>query len=216
MTPFTRWLRHRAQTRRRRDRRPRGETVPDTTEIALPVLTMVTGYSRWLSAISVSISTRRAEDLFASWWGLIHGLGAVPRTLVWDGEGAIGRARSSSPVTARRSAVSGGQGGRAQPYRVGAQSHRRTCPRLSGAVVSARPDLHRPWGFRPPTAELAADRQRPDQPSAGLRTGRPDRCGPRAMRATRPAWRALVAGQTFAGAGDSTAYYAQRRRPAAG
>ena len=57
----------------------------------LPVLTMVTGYSRWLSA--VLIPTRRAEDLFAGWWRLIHGLGAVPRTLVWDGEGAIGRNR---------------------------------------------------------------------------------------------------------------------------
>jgi transposase len=58
----------------------------------LPVLTMVCGYSRWLSAIL--ISTRRTEDLFAGWWRLIHGLGAVPRTLVWDGEGAIGRWRS--------------------------------------------------------------------------------------------------------------------------
>lgn len=57
----------------------------------LPVLTMVTGYSRWLSA--VLIPTRRAEDLFAGWWQLIHALGAVPRTLVWDGEGAIGRNR---------------------------------------------------------------------------------------------------------------------------
>jgi transposase len=52
---------------------------------------MVTGYSRWLSA--VLIPTRRAEDLFAGWWHLISGLGAVPRTLVWDGEGAIGRNR---------------------------------------------------------------------------------------------------------------------------
>jgi transposase len=57
----------------------------------LPVLTMVTGYSRWLSAILVP--TRKAEDLFAGWWRLIHGLGAVPRTLVWDGEGAVGRNR---------------------------------------------------------------------------------------------------------------------------
>jgi transposase len=32
----------------------------------LPVLTMVTGYSRWLSA--VLIPTRSAEDLFAGWW----------------------------------------------------------------------------------------------------------------------------------------------------
>jgi transposase len=57
----------------------------------LPVLTMVTGYSRWLSGIL--IPSRRAEDLFAGWWQLFAGLGAVPRTLVWDGEGAIGRNR---------------------------------------------------------------------------------------------------------------------------
>lgn len=57
----------------------------------LPVLTMVTGYSRWLSA--VLIPTRAAEDLFAGWWGHLAGLGAVPRVLVWDGEGAIGRWR---------------------------------------------------------------------------------------------------------------------------
>jgi len=57
----------------------------------LPVLTMVTGYARWASA--VLIPTRRAEDLFAGWWQLIAQLGAVPRVLVWDGEGAIGRWR---------------------------------------------------------------------------------------------------------------------------
>jgi transposase len=57
----------------------------------LPVLTMVTGYSRWLSA--VLIPTRSAADLFAGWWQLIQALGAVPRVLVWDGEGAIGRWR---------------------------------------------------------------------------------------------------------------------------
>jgi transposase len=57
----------------------------------LPVLTMVTGYARWASAVLVP--SRRAEDLFAGWWQLISGLGAVPRVLVWDGEGAIGRWR---------------------------------------------------------------------------------------------------------------------------
>ncbi|HEY1920123.1 MAG TPA: IS21 family transposase [Streptosporangiaceae bacterium] len=55
----------------------------------LPVLTMVCGYSRWASA--VLIPARGAEDLYAGWWQLISGLGAVPRLLVWDGEGAIGR-----------------------------------------------------------------------------------------------------------------------------
>jgi transposase len=65
----------------------------------LPVLTMVTGYSRWLSALL--IPSRSSEDLFAGWWRLIAGLGAVPRLLVWDGEGAIGRyRRGGSELTA--------------------------------------------------------------------------------------------------------------------
>jgi transposase len=58
----------------------------------LPVLTMVSGYSRWASALLVP--SRCAEDLFAGWWAEIEALGAVPRTLVWDGEGAIGRRRA--------------------------------------------------------------------------------------------------------------------------
>ena len=57
----------------------------------LPVLTMITGYSRWLSAVLVP--SRVKYDLFAGWWQLIDGLGATPRVLVWDGEGAIGRWR---------------------------------------------------------------------------------------------------------------------------
>jgi transposase len=61
------------------------------TPTQLPVLTMVCGYSRWLSAVLVP--TRSAADLFAGWWQLIAALGAVPRVLVWDGEGAIGRWR---------------------------------------------------------------------------------------------------------------------------
>lgn len=60
--------------------------------VQLPVLTMITGYSRWLSA--VLIPTRRSEDLFAGWWQLIAALGVSPRVLVWDGEGAIGRWRA--------------------------------------------------------------------------------------------------------------------------
>ena len=69
--------------------RPRSGQV--RTAKLLPVLTMVTGYARWASA--VLIPTRRAEDLYAGWWQLISALGAVPRVLVWDGEGAIGRWR---------------------------------------------------------------------------------------------------------------------------
>jgi transposase len=65
-----------------------GQTRPATR---LPVLVMVTGYARWLSARL--IPSRVAEDLFAGWWQLLQGLGGVPRVLVWDGEGAVGRRR---------------------------------------------------------------------------------------------------------------------------
>jgi transposase len=61
------------------------------TATQLPVLTMVTGYSRWLSALL--IPSRSAEDLFAGWWQHLAALGAIPRVLVWDGEGAVGRWR---------------------------------------------------------------------------------------------------------------------------
>jgi transposase len=65
-----------------------GQTRPPTQ---LPVLTMVCGYSRW--AATVLIPSRSAEDLLAGWWQLLAELGAVPRVLVWDGEGAVGRWR---------------------------------------------------------------------------------------------------------------------------
>jgi transposase len=62
----------------------------------LPVLTMITGYARHVDG--VLIPSRMAEDLFAGWWQLIARLGAVPRTLVWDGEGAVGRYRRGAPA----------------------------------------------------------------------------------------------------------------------
>jgi transposase len=77
----------------------------------LPVLTMVSGYSRWLSAVLVP--SRQAQDLFAGWWQLIAALGAVPRALVWDGEGAIGRWRAGKPeLTAECQAFRGTLGTR--------------------------------------------------------------------------------------------------------
>jgi transposase len=66
------------------------------TATRLPVLVMVCGYSRWLSA--VLIPSRSAQDLFAGWWQLLGGLGGVPRTLVWDGEAAVGRRRGKVTV----------------------------------------------------------------------------------------------------------------------
>jgi transposase len=66
------------------------------TATQLPVLTMITGYARWASGLLVP--TRRAEDLYAGWWRLLEQLAAVPRVLVWDGEGAVGRWRARQPL----------------------------------------------------------------------------------------------------------------------
>jgi len=72
----------------------------------LPVLTMVTGYARHVDGLL--IPSRTAEDLFAGWWQLITRLGAVPRTLVWDGEGAVGQYRRGAPaLTAQTHAFRG-------------------------------------------------------------------------------------------------------------
>jgi hypothetical protein len=66
----------------------------------LPVLTMVAGCSRWASALLVP--TQRAEDLFTGWWQLINTLGAVPRVLVWDEEGAVVGAVARKALRAHR------------------------------------------------------------------------------------------------------------------
>jgi hypothetical protein len=57
----------------------------------LPVLVMVSGCSRWLSARL--LPSRSAEELFAGWWQLLAGLGGVPKVLVWDQQAAVGRRR---------------------------------------------------------------------------------------------------------------------------
>jgi transposase len=72
----------------------------------LPVLTMITGYARFVGGLL--IPSRAAQDLFAGWWRLLERLGAVPRTLVWDGEGAVGRyRRGGSALTAETQAFRG-------------------------------------------------------------------------------------------------------------
>jgi transposase len=62
----------------------------------LPVLTMITGYARRVDGLL--IPSRNAEDLFAGWWRLLSRLGGVPRTLVWDGEGAVGKHRRGASI----------------------------------------------------------------------------------------------------------------------
>ena len=65
------------------------------TAKALPVLAMACGCSRWRKA--VLIPSRNQEDLYAGWWLLLQRPGRVPRVLVWDGEGAVGRWRPREP-----------------------------------------------------------------------------------------------------------------------
>lgn len=57
-----------------------------------PVLVMVSGYSRWLSA--VMIPSRQSPDLLAGHWTLISGWGRVPKALVWDNESGVGQWRA--------------------------------------------------------------------------------------------------------------------------
>jgi len=71
-----------------------------------PVLVMVSGYSRWLLALM--LPSRAAGDLFAGMWALLCTLGGVPKTLVWDNEGAIGQWNGGRPrLTAEANAFRG-------------------------------------------------------------------------------------------------------------
>jgi transposase len=63
-----------------------------------PVLVMVSGYSRWISARM--IPTRQSADLLAGHWMLMQRLGAVPKALVWDNESAVGQWRGQVPAPA--------------------------------------------------------------------------------------------------------------------
>ena len=63
--------------------------------MSLPVLVLVCGYSRWL--LARMLPSRAAGDLFAGMWALLSLLGATPKTLVWDNEGAIGAWKGGRP-----------------------------------------------------------------------------------------------------------------------
>jgi transposase len=61
----------------------------------LPVLVMVTGYARWLVARLIPHAAPRTCSPAG---GRCWQLGAVPRVLVWDGEGAVGQRRRRQTV----------------------------------------------------------------------------------------------------------------------
>jgi transposase len=57
----------------------------------LPVLVMVCGYSRVITACM--LPSRQTGDLIAGHWKLLTGWNAVPKTLVWDNESGVGQGR---------------------------------------------------------------------------------------------------------------------------
>lgn len=67
--------------------------------LMLPVLVMTLTFSRFLSA--VMLPSRQSGDLLAGMWQLISGVGATPKTLVWDREAAIApKGKPLDPVVA--------------------------------------------------------------------------------------------------------------------
>jgi transposase len=76
-----------------------GRTAP-------PVLVITAGYSRFVAA--TMIPTRNAEDLVLGQWAVLRQLGGVPKLLVWDGEGGVGRYGGPNPkLTAQFTALRG-------------------------------------------------------------------------------------------------------------
>jgi transposase len=60
-----------------------------------PVLVMVAGYSRVITAMM--LPSRQSPDLLCGHWDLLCGWGVVPRALVWDNESAVGKWRGGKP-----------------------------------------------------------------------------------------------------------------------
>jgi hypothetical protein len=69
--------------------------VRRTTRVSWPSRRCTPDYRDYTTAVRGP--PRLGQDLCAGWWQLIVGLGPVPRCLVWDGEGVIGRWRPGGP-----------------------------------------------------------------------------------------------------------------------
>ncbi len=68
---------------------PRKIPLEDGSSTLLPVLVMSAAHSRF--TLARMIPTRKTEDLLLGSWELLKQLGRVPRRLIWDNEGGIGR-----------------------------------------------------------------------------------------------------------------------------
>jgi transposase len=74
---------------------PLGHGQVGVGKTAPPVMVLTAGYSRFLAA--AMIPTRTAEDLVLGQWAVLGQLGGVPKLLVWDGEGGVGRYGGPNP-----------------------------------------------------------------------------------------------------------------------
>nr|WP_306238736.1 IS21 family transposase [Ornithinimicrobium sp. HY1745] len=77
---------------------PRKILLEDGTRALLPVLVMTLAFSRFI--LARMIPTRKSEDLLLGMWLLLAQLGRVPRRLIWDNEGGIGRGKKLTEPTA--------------------------------------------------------------------------------------------------------------------
>ena len=147
-----------------------------------PVLVMASGYSRWM--LGLMIPSRHAEDLVLGTWRLLQQLGGVPRQLVWDNEGGVGKFRGRGRPLALsrqfaelpRPAGLRDRGAAAAGAR--AQGDRRAEQRLPGDLVPAGPVIRLAGGLQRPAGRVDGAGQLPVQAGAGVRAGGPDRCRP--------------------------------------
>jgi Lon protease-like protein len=97
---------------------PRKIPLEDGTIKVLPVLVITAAHSRFITGRM--IPTRKTEDLLLGSWELIEQLGRVPRRLIWDNEGGIGRGqRRAEGVTAFIAARRSGSRLRSMPRTFG-------------------------------------------------------------------------------------------------
>jgi hypothetical protein len=147
-----------------------GQTRPATR---LPVLVMVTGYARWLAARL--LPSRVAEDLFAGWWQLIAQLGAVPRVLVWDGEGAVGqRRRRQTVLTEQAHAFRGVLGARILTLGIAQEVEPPT--KVAGPLARSRSPTRRPSSGHVGGSEHTARPHQDNKLRSWRRARRPRSC----------------------------------------
>ena len=70
---------------------PQKIPLEDGTSRLCPVLVITLAHSRFV--LARMIPTRTTEDLLLGTWELLNELGRVPRRLIWDNEGGIGRGK---------------------------------------------------------------------------------------------------------------------------